>query len=143
MAGGSGANRARRSQNENAGQSQQPVNMRSPGGPAPYDGPANQTSSQHGDQPRENPYGPGLGYDPARPKPSVITNTRVELPVAAYALDTNEVSLISIRCSSHSISHFLNTPLLPISRICSILSSSDQYFLQSTSNPPHAFAIET
>ena len=40
---------------------------------------------------RQNPFGPGLGYDPARPviKTSVITNTRVELPAAAYALDVS------------------------------------------------------
>ena len=98
MAGGAGANRARQMHNENSGQSQQPKhqrNMRGHGGPAPYDGPASQPSSQHGDQPRQNPFPPGPGYDPAKPaaaKPSIIMNTRVELPVAAYALDTNGVS---------------------------------------------------
>lgn len=106
MAGGSGANRARQSHDHNAGQTQQPMSMGSHPGPAPYDGPASQPSSQHGDPPRQNPYGPGLGYDPAKPatkKESLITNTRVELPAAAYALDTN-VSLSSFG--------FYNTRLL-------------------------------
>ena len=40
----------------------------------------------------QNPFGPSVGYDPARlsapaPTQSLITNTRVELPSAAYALD--------------------------------------------------------
>lgn len=98
MAGGAGANRARQSYNEDSGRTDQPQqqrNMSGQGGPAPYDGPASQTSSQQGDQTRQNPFPPGPGYDPAKPataKPSIITNTRVELPVAAYALDTNVVS---------------------------------------------------
>ncbi|KAF8860682.1 eukaryotic translation initiation factor-like protein 2C 2 [Acephala macrosclerotiorum] len=38
---------------------------------------------------RQNPYGPGLGYDPAKPiaKDKVITNTRMELPPDAYRLE--------------------------------------------------------
>ena len=65
-----------------------------------YDGPGSVTSNssrgppqdgppQDG-SPRPNPFGQGLGFDPAKPaaKPeSIITNTRVELPAAAYALD--------------------------------------------------------
>lgn len=99
MAGGAGANRAREAHVTNAGQFQQPTNMSGSRGPAPYDGPASQHSSQHGEPPRQNPFGPGMGYDPAKPaskKQSLITNTRVELPVAAYALDANGVSFISI-----------------------------------------------
>ncbi|KAE9369735.1 Piwi-domain-containing protein [Stipitochalara longipes BDJ] len=39
-----------------------------------------------------NPYGPGLGYDPAKPanklaEKKVITNSRVELPASAYKLE--------------------------------------------------------
>jgi hypothetical protein len=49
-----------------------------------YDGPSDSPPKL------QNPYGPGLGYDPAKPTPakqSVITNTRMELPAAAYGLD--------------------------------------------------------
>lgn len=45
--------------------------------------------------PRQNPFGPGIGYDPARPaavKEKHITNTRVELPPAAYKLEGAGVS---------------------------------------------------
>lgn len=47
-----------------------------------YDGPS---------EPRQNPFGSGLGYDPAKPvvKESVITNRRVELPPDAYRLDVS------------------------------------------------------
>jgi len=50
-----------------------------------------------------NPYGPGLGYDPAKPshklaEKKVITNTRIELPPAAYKLEGGNVS--SLFCSS-------------------------------------------
>jgi hypothetical protein len=96
MAGGAGANRARQSHNPTPGQFQPSGVTSARGGPAQYDGPGSQTSSQHGDPVRQNPFGPGLGYDPAKPpeqKYSIITNTRVELPFAAYALDANGVSL--------------------------------------------------
>ncbi|KAE8440739.1 hypothetical protein EG329_006634 [Mollisiaceae sp. DMI_Dod_QoI] len=45
-----------------------------------YDGPG---------ESRQNPYAPGLGYDPAKPvvKERVITNSRVELPPDAYRLE--------------------------------------------------------
>jgi hypothetical protein len=98
MAGGPGANFVRQPNNPNQGQPRQSGNMNAPRGPAPYDGPTSQPPSQHGDQPRQNPYGPGLGYDPAKPaaaKQSMITNSRVELPYAAYSLDAGGVSLIS------------------------------------------------
>lgn len=96
MAGGPGASYTRQGlpQNLAQGQAQNVRNTSTTAGPAPYDGPASQPSSQHGDPPRENPFGSGLGYDPAKPtpaRPSVITNTRVELPSAAYALDSDEV----------------------------------------------------
>lgn len=58
-----------------------------------------------GDAPadRQNPYGPGLGYDPAKPSTStaqrVITNTRMELPAAAYRLEKPNVS----SCSSSAV----------------------------------------
>lgn len=46
-----------------------------------------------------NPFGPGLGYDPARmaqsAKPKVITNTRIELPPDAYRLEGQTVSYFS------------------------------------------------
>jgi len=47
-----------------------------------------------GDKP--NPFGQGMGYDPARmgradEAPKVITNTRVELPATAYRLDGQKV----------------------------------------------------
>lgn len=37
-----------------------------------------------------NPFGPSMGFDPARPaapKEKVITNTRIELPPDAYQLE--------------------------------------------------------
>jgi hypothetical protein len=42
-----------------------------------------------GEPSRPNPFGPGIGYDPAKPatKEKVITNTRVELPASAYKLE--------------------------------------------------------
>ncbi len=45
-----------------------------------------------------NPFGQGLGYDPAKPPPTkqpfkVITNTRVELPPDAYRVEGPAVSL--------------------------------------------------
>lgn len=50
-----------------------------------------------GDKP--NPFGQGMGYDPARmgrpdEAPKVITNTRVELPATAYRLDGQKVSTL-------------------------------------------------
>lgn len=65
--------------------------QRAQGGP-----PSNGGSSQAGNNaPRQNPFGPGMGFDPARPvaRPDpVITNTRVELPSSAYALNGPSVS---------------------------------------------------
>jgi hypothetical protein len=83
-----------------------------PGGPPPpqqYNAPPmNQQQGPPPDKPRSggfdgpgepsrgpNPYGPGLGYDPAKPKPveeKVITNTRIELPASAYKLEGGSVS---------------------------------------------------
>jgi hypothetical protein len=93
-------NRARQSHNPESGPPQEFGNngnnpsMNTAGrGPPPYDGPGSETSQQGG--PRQNPFAPGLGYDPAKPagqKESMITNTRIELPYAAYALDTTGVS---------------------------------------------------
>jgi hypothetical protein len=88
--GGSGNNIANPLQQQfPGGQPQQHVaqnqqmpstNIRRPGSGG-YDGP--------GEPSRSNPYGPGLGFDPAKPvvKERVITNTRVELPAAAYSLE--------------------------------------------------------
>jgi hypothetical protein len=50
-----------------------------------------------GDKP--NPFGQGMGYDPARmgradETPKVITNTRVELPATAYRLDGQKVRIL-------------------------------------------------
>ena len=62
----------------------QPEKPRSGG----FDGPGEPQRGQ-------NPYGPGLGYDPAKPKPvaqKVITNTRIELPASAYKLEGGNVS---------------------------------------------------
>lgn len=38
-----------------------------------------------------NPFNPGLGFDPAKPvgNTKAITNTRMELPAAAYSLDVS------------------------------------------------------
>jgi hypothetical protein len=58
---------------------------------------------------RQNPFPPGLGYDPARPagplKQQLITNTRCELPAAAYAFASGigflfalEVSILRLFC---------------------------------------------
>jgi hypothetical protein len=56
------------------------------------------------DGPKKNPFGPSVGYDPARiDKKPKISNTRVELPAAAYSLDSAEVS---------ACSELLNTPFL-------------------------------
>jgi hypothetical protein len=66
-------------------QQNQPQKPRSGG----YDGPGE--PSQRG----PNPFGPGLGYDPAKPKPvaeKVISNTRIELPASAYKLEGPSVS---------------------------------------------------
>ena len=54
-----------------------------------FDGPADDDNT-----PRPNPFGPSLGFDPAKPvkKESVITNIRVELPASAYGLDNQQVS---------------------------------------------------
>lgn len=57
-----------------------------------FDGP-----SEHSRNPsRQNPFGTGLGYDPAKPigarEKNGITNTRVELPATAYTLDDATVS---------------------------------------------------
>ena len=49
-------------------------------------------------QPRDNPFGPSLGYDPAKPaaaKETAITNTRVELPPIAYAHDQGVSTSVS------------------------------------------------
>ncbi|KUJ10731.1 uncharacterized protein LY89DRAFT_674854 [Mollisia scopiformis] len=61
---------------------QGPQSGRRPGSEG-YDGPS---------EPRQNPFGQGLGYDPARPivKAKVITNTRVELPPDAYRLELHD-----------------------------------------------------
>jgi eukaryotic translation initiation factor 2C len=92
-----------------------PFNQRlgNPGGPSRFDGPSEGPNSPrppmspsrqqggrpgttgqqtaHPGNPAQNPFGPGIGYDPARitapKKESVITNTRVELPSSAYQLD--------------------------------------------------------
>jgi hypothetical protein len=67
--------------------------QRAQGGP-----PSNTSGSQAGhNAPRQNPFGTGMAFDPARPavRPeSVITNTRVELPSSAYALNGPSVSQI-------------------------------------------------
>ena len=119
MAGGAGAQRAQHVRppgNFNGGNSdnqQQPTPLnngnqnqnnggRQNTGPAGYggfDGPTDGSGT-----PRQNPFGPGLGFDPAKPakKESVITNTRVELPASAYLLN-KEVSR-SI-CSRYVLSH--------------------------------------
>jgi eukaryotic translation initiation factor 2C len=53
-----------------------------------YDGPGEPSRGQ-------NPYGPGLGYDPAKSQVApakVITNTRIDLPASAYKLEGGVVS---------------------------------------------------
>ncbi|RDW67855.1 hypothetical protein BP6252_09251 [Coleophoma cylindrospora] len=76
-----------------------------------------------------NPFAPGLGFDPAKAAPkkeSVITNTRVELPQAAYKLDggdspstkASRTVNVFLRASPTSVETTLNTfsatPLHPI-----------------------------
>ena len=59
------------------------ANPRNNGGPPPQlDGPGDRS-------PRKNPFGAGLGYDPAKPAQKVITNTRIDLPASAYMLENN------------------------------------------------------
>ncbi|KAH8819457.1 eukaryotic translation initiation factor-like protein 2C 2 [Xylogone sp. PMI_703] len=61
-----------------------------PGQPSPsHSRNPSQGSGRGGANPPPTPFGQGLGYDPAKPikKQTVITNTRMELPPAAYALD--------------------------------------------------------
>lgn len=122
MAGGAGANRARQSYNETVGQASASYTGH-PGGLSPYDGPASQPSSQHGDPSRPNPFAQGLGYDPAKPtpaKPSLITNTRVELPAAAYGLDGGVSFLLSF-CSSSCFRYTSKTRSLTwVQWVCSI-----------------------
>ena len=57
-----------------------------------FDGPTDASSSRG-----PNPFGPSLGYDPARGpmKELVITNTRVELPSAAYRPVSTDYSLFN------------------------------------------------
>ena len=105
MPGGAGQHRA-------AGQDQQPnpgqffPNMQrfGPAGPSRFDGPSEGPGSprppvspgmlqgSRPGTPGQNPFGPSLGYDPARmcapKKESIITNRRVELPSVAYRLDS-------------------------------------------------------
>jgi len=61
-------------------QQQMSAGFRRPGSGG-FDGP--------GEPSRPNPFGPGMGFDPAKPatKDKVITNTRVELPASAYRLE--------------------------------------------------------
>ncbi|KAH6682518.1 hypothetical protein B0J14DRAFT_555812 [Halenospora varia] len=89
MAGGTGNQRARNTGPPLSGppQAQPPPQQQRPqqqGGNVhgKFDGP--------GDV-RQNPFGPSMGFDPARSggpsKPSIITNRRVELPPDAYRLE--------------------------------------------------------
>ena len=105
MPGGAGQHRA-------ADQGRQPnphqffPNMQhfSPAGPSRFDGPSEGPGSprppvspgmlqgSRPGTPGQNPFGPSLGYDSARmsapKKESIITNRRVELPSAAYRLNS-------------------------------------------------------
>ncbi|KAF4636138.1 hypothetical protein G7Y89_g1933 [Cudoniella acicularis] len=96
MAGGAGNQRAR----QGAAPPSRPPPQQAPapqqhqqaqGSDGKYDGPG---------EARQNPFGKGMGCDPARSSgpaatggSSVITNRRVELPSAAYRLDGGSVSL--------------------------------------------------
>ena len=71
-------------------------------GPSQRGPPGSPTKSQAS---RTNPFGAGLGYDPARPvvKTTQITNSRVELPSAAYALDVSSLYFFVSYSTSTSI----------------------------------------
>lgn len=71
---------------------------------APQNNPNNNGRNDGPSDNRQNPYQKGLGYDPAKPpqKASMITNTRVELPSAAYILDAGINTLTSKGVSSQS-----------------------------------------
>lgn len=95
MPGGVGFNRALASQNPTQdqveGKPQQQVRPQNNGAASiekprsgGYDGPGE--PSQRG----PNPFGRGMGFDPAKPAPlkeKVISNSRVELPASAYTLE--------------------------------------------------------
>ncbi|KAH6721493.1 hypothetical protein BKA61DRAFT_568072 [Leptodontidium sp. MPI-SDFR-AT-0119] len=79
----------------------QPQMYQQQGPPQQYQqqGASQQMQPGFGGQPQvqrgPNPFGQGMGFDPARPaapKEKVITNTRLELPAAAYKLEGPEVS---------------------------------------------------
>lgn len=77
-----------------------------PGSPRPPMSPSKQQSHRPGGPPSQSPFGPGLGYDPAKPAPkkeSVITNTRIELPSAAYQLDRTVSKYPSLTSSSITV----------------------------------------
>jgi len=121
MAGGAGMHRGGYGGNNNNGSSNGPNNQQGQQynagppqqQPPPYNqyggqGPPTQQQQGQGQKPRSggfdgpgepsrgpNPYSPGLGYDPAKPKPvaeKVISNTRIELPASAYRLEGPSVS---------------------------------------------------
>lgn len=63
----------------------------------PSQNPQGMGNPGHSRGPSQNPFPQGVGYDPARGRrpdemPRTITNTRVELPPEAYALDGQKVS---------------------------------------------------
>jgi len=73
-----------------------------------------------------NPFGPGLGYDPAKPKiaeKKVITNSRVELPASAYKLEGGNVS-----------SMFYSAVLVFALQVWSFEFSGNRHFLLSRSS---------
>jgi hypothetical protein len=79
-----------------------------PGSPRPPMGPGMQQGSRPG-TPGQNPFGPSLRYDPARmsapKKESIITNRRVELPSAAYQLDSAVSKHIFLNFSLNMFHH--------------------------------------
>jgi len=92
MVGGYGAQRARDIATHGQAPSASAQNQSHvpPVSSGKFDGP-DDARSQSG---RQNPFGSSIGFDPARDsrpvvKKGLITNTRVELPSAAYRLDSN------------------------------------------------------
>lgn len=65
----------------------------------------NTVMQQQPSQQRPNPFGPGLGHDPARlapvakPMSNAITNTRMEIPQAAYRAEVSSRLVAYHQCS--------------------------------------------
>lgn len=93
--GDSDSGRGRSPGNSQAGASNQGRNQSQGSGHGSRQGRLSVSSKEGGSNRPANPFGAGLGYDPAKSeqKQSKITNSRVELPAIAYSLDDSVSSL--------------------------------------------------